>query len=233
MYNFSKIYSNALKLLEFCKDMKKITDSNLRTKTIFKVLQDAKYLTKKGDKYFLKNSYLIAIEYWKESINIHKFILRECSIPSEKERLVYSLLYLENKIIFAFLIRSEKYCLLAKEAIENGNLQQTKKDLTISIDSYQNALAELKKFKLFFQEKNRQIPLRGSDSALNKFNIFFLPQGIKIVLFNTVIILKSSFSLEEEELPLSIGLCYASIKKLKEHLNSLESSVNYKLLNYN
>ena len=232
-YNFPNIYSDTLNKLEFCKDMKKINTSILKNKNLNNTMQQTNYLIKKGDKNYLENFYLIAIDYWKESIDICKFVLEHRPLYSERERLFYKIFDIEDKIIFAYIIHSEKYCNYAKESIECGNFTDTKKKLIVSIDSYQNALAQLKKFKIYFKFKKAIIPMKHFDSKLNNFNLIFIPQGIKIVLFDSEIIIKNYFSLENEDLLSSIQLISESIRKLKKYLNYLDLSLYYKLLNYN
>lgn len=216
--NFKDIQEIASKKLEFCRDTENIGNLELGEDTRIFINKKVNYLAEKAEKINQNNDYLRAINYWKEVIDLYYLLLEISFGTVERTRLYLKIFNFEKRIIRAYINRSEKYCILALNLIKKHKNTQAKEDLLISIDSYQNTIAEVKKYKILFENNKDNKILWRSKRELDKFNILITSKGVKIRFFNREMDLEMHFPSENETLSRSIQLCFNTIEKLKESL---------------
>ena len=223
---FKDIQEIATTKLEFCKDTGNIKDLRFNDEKEVLIIKKINLLTEKANNIYLKRDYITSIDYWNEIIDLYNLLLENMYRPYDRNKIYENLFKTERKIIKAYIVRSEKYCSLAKNAIKKEKYIQAKDNLIASIDSYQNTLAELKRYKLLFDDIKENKILRNNKIKLDDFNIVITSKGIKMKFFNTETDLNMHFPSERETLSDSIQLCFNSIETLKQNL------VNSNIMNF-
>ncbi|MBN1214249.1 MAG: hypothetical protein JXA99_02285 [Candidatus Lokiarchaeota archaeon] len=216
--NFKDIKEIAKKKLEFCKDIENIGNLHLIKYKLRYVLNKAKYLAEKADQIYFNKDYLNAINYWKEVIDLYNILLEKDGRDIKKTGFLLKIFHYEQKIINAYINRSEKYYFLALNAIKKHRITLSRENLIISIDSYQNTLAEIKKYKSLSEKYKDNNIIRSNYSTMNDFDILITSEGVKISFYNIETDLRMHFLSENGTIFQSIQLYSDTFKKLKECL---------------
>jgi len=184
------------------------------------LMRKSKDLVDKGEQYYSKESFLTAIDKWKNAINYYKMALKKAPTFIDKSQIKNNIKILEENICYAYIQEGKKNNKEAKKVYKEKEIQNAEKKWNLAMNSFKIAIDLIK-------SKNLKINYEQIEFVLKSIKLNLKQLEIEKLCMEADKKLEKARSLKNKDLKEAILLVQNSFLQYSEAKSQAEKSPEF------